>query len=289
MGLLSFVPRGARCRWSGVVAVVVAAGITAVAPGVAEAQACPEANPSYMDACGPTFALPPWGDGGGWTDPSKYSTIQLGDVNGDGRDELLARNDQGLEIWWFDTTLGQWSPQVDAKGVQQVLTDFRSPLPTETPDTDWTKPEYYSTIQTAHINGNRFAQVLARFADGMRVYYFSPGPGGSINGGSWSLISQDGPFSDAGGWNEPSRYSTIRTAELVSGATDLVGRSRTGLVTYNWNGSGWSPRPVGSGAAAGRFADADCGVPACYDLFRTADTGSGPAQAIFGRTAGGPA
>ena len=100
-------------------------------PAVAGAQQCPEANPSYTDACGPTFVLPPWGDGGGWTDPSKYSTIQLADVNGDGKDELIARNDQGLEIFWFDTTVGQWRPQADADGVQQVLTDFRSPLPTE--------------------------------------------------------------------------------------------------------------------------------------------------------------
>ncbi len=61
-----------RCSWSLVVVVVL--GI----PGVASGQ-CPEANPTYTDACGPTFVLPGWGDAGGWTDPSQYSTIQLAD------------------------------------------------------------------------------------------------------------------------------------------------------------------------------------------------------------------
>ena len=64
-----------------VVAVMLLAGL-GVAPGVAGAQGCPEANPSYTDACGPTFTTAPWGDAGGWTDPSQYSTIQLADVNG---------------------------------------------------------------------------------------------------------------------------------------------------------------------------------------------------------------
>jgi hypothetical protein len=272
---VSLVPCRARLRWSGVVvAAVLAAGTAAVPPSVAGAQQCPEANPTYTDTCGPTFVVPAWGDGGGWKDPSKYSTIQLADFNGDGKDELLARNDQGLEIYWFDTTLGQWRPQVDAEDLPQALTDFRSPLPNETPATDWTKPEFYSTIQIAHINGNKEAQILARFADGMRVYYFNAGPGGSINGGSWSLISRGGPFSDADGWNDPSRYQTIRTGNINFsdlGTTHLIGRSHSGLVIYKWNGSGWSPLSATQPGPPGPetvFADSNCEMPSCYGLFR---------------------
>jgi hypothetical protein len=74
-------------------------------------------------------------------------------VNGDGRDELLGRGDAGLEIWTFDTSVGHWRPQVDAKAVRQVLTDFRSPLPSE--DTlGWQQPQYYSTLQTANLDGS---------------------------------------------------------------------------------------------------------------------------------------
>jgi hypothetical protein len=45
-------------------------------------QSCAEASPTYTDACGPRFVLAGWGDAGGWTDPSKYPTIQLADLNG---------------------------------------------------------------------------------------------------------------------------------------------------------------------------------------------------------------
>jgi hypothetical protein len=280
------VPRCLRLSWWGLLVVVV----LAVTPGVAGAQGCLESDPSYTDACGPTFVLPSWGDGGGWTDESKYSTIQLADFNGDGRDELLARNDQGLEIWSFDTTLGQWRPQVGADDLPLTLTDFRSPLPNESPATDWTKAEYYSTIQTAHIGGNPGAQILARFADGMRVYYFNPGPGGSIDGGSWSLISQGGPFSDADGWNDPSRYLTIRAGDVdVSdpGGTELIGRSQSGLVGYNWNGAGWSPLAVSASGQDPVFSDARCGEPSCYALFRMARFGPGSGQTLVGRNGSG--
>jgi hypothetical protein len=290
---VSIVPRRAQDSWRGlVVATVLAAATTMAAPGVAGAQQCPEKNPTYTDACGPTFVVPSWGDAGGWTNGSKSSTIQLADFNGDGRDELIGRNDQGLEIFWFDTDLGEWRPQVDANGVQQVLTDFRSPLPNEKPATDWTKSEYYSTIQTAHINGNPNAQVLARFADGMHVYVFNPGPGGSINGGSWALISQGGPFSDADGWDDPSRYLTIHTGDFdVSdpGKTELIGRGQSGLVGYKWNGSGWSPLPVKTGGGETAYPDDGCGQsPSCYTLFRMARLGSPTGrQAVIGRTGAG--
>jgi hypothetical protein len=284
-------------------AVAVVVATMAAAPGVAGAQdACPEANPTYTSNCGPTFVVPAWGDAGGWTDPSTYSTIQLTDFNSDGRDELMARNDQGIEIYWFDTSLGQWRPQVDANGVQQLITDFRSPLPSEDPATDWTPPEYYSTIQTAHINGNKSAQILARFADGMRVYYFNPGPGGSINGGSWSTLSSQGPFSDADGWDNQSMYSTIRTINMDEGnpaITELVGRSHDGLVGYSWNGGGWSPLPLSDPAYADSvFEDGTCLLPSCTHEFRAQQIGncwapptgcnaSAPPQAMIGRRADG--
>jgi hypothetical protein len=88
-------------------AALVVAVSCALAPSVVAAAACPSADTSYMGNCGPQFAVPNWTDAGGWTDPAKYSTIQLADVNGDGSDELIARADSGVQIFRFDTTLGQ--------------------------------------------------------------------------------------------------------------------------------------------------------------------------------------
>jgi hypothetical protein len=267
-------------------------------PGVASAQQsqCPEATPTYTDACGPEFVLPGWGDAGGWTDPSQYSTIQLADVNGDGADELLGRNDEGLEIWSFDTSKGQWRPQVDAKCTPMALSAFASPAPGQTPATDWTQPQYYSTIQTADLDGDGSEEILARFADGMQVWKYTPPPGTKkIDGGTWAMISQGGPFSDANGWNDPSRYLSIKTGNVNAfvNETNLVGRSSSGLVIYAWNGSGWSPRPAnpsGNGAFT-IFADPACGVPSCYSLFRILtfpnDPGLGTFPVVLGRTGNG--
>ena len=273
------VPRRARLRWLGLVmAAGLAIGATAVAPGVAGAQQCPEASPTYFDACGPTFVSPPWGDAGGWTDPSKYSTIQLADVNGDGRDELIARNDQGLEIFWFDTTLGQWRPQVDANGVQEVLTDFRSPLPTERPTTDWTKPQYYSTIQAADVDGQPGEEILARFADGMRVYQYSPPAGSqSIDGGSWARIGIGGPFSDAAGYGDPSLYPTIQVARFSAAPPALFARQHSQaygmtLVFYTWSQGGtWTRTPDPGSNGIPYFSDDLCGSPSCYLTLQAAN------------------
>ena len=125
----------------------------------------------------------------GGTTPPKHSTIQLADVNGDGKDELLGRGDAGLEIWTFDTSVGQWRPQVDANAVPQILTDVRSPLPSED-FLGWQQPEYYSTIQTANVDGKPGVEVIARFPDGMHAYGYTPPAGGnSIDGGTWSTLA----------------------------------------------------------------------------------------------------
>jgi FG-GAP-like repeat len=278
--LLIVAPRCARLRsWVPMSAVAVVVATMAAAPGVAGAQQCPEAKPTYFDACGPTFVVPAWGDAGGWTDPSKYSTIQLADFNGDGKDELLARNDQGLEIYWFDTTLGQWRPQVDADDLPQVLTDFRSPLPNETPATDWTKAEYYSTIQAADIDGQPGAEILARFSDGMHVYKYAPPTGtNTIDGGSWRT-GTGGPFSDAGGYADPSLYSTIHVGKFRSEDAPLMfARTNNSYLSwYEWSGGTWTRvtriNALGEFDIDG-FADPACALPACYLDLKTGNVGA---------------
>jgi hypothetical protein len=210
--------------------------VAGLSAGSASAQdaACPVPNPTYTGNCGPTFVLPSWGDAGGWSDPSQYSTIQLADIDGDGRDELLGRGDSGLQVHEFDTTVGQWRPQIRAAGVPALLADFRSPLPSETPV--WTEPQYYTTIQTGDIDGEPGEEVVARFPDGLRVYKYTPGAGGAP--GSWAKIKEGGPFSDAAGWgSDPSLYSTIQTADVSGGPEEeIVARTANGIEVFDWHG-----------------------------------------------------
>ena len=300
MRFRSLVPRRPRLRCWGVVTFVLAAATTAVAPGVAGAQQpCPEDSPTYLSNCGPTFVLPAWGDAGGWTDPSKYSTIQLGDINGDGNDELIARNDQGIEIYRFDTTLGQWRPQVDANDVQQVLTDFRSPLPSEKPATDWSKPEYYSTIGIGDIDLDGGEEVYGRFADGVHAYKYTPPTGTQIDGGTWQEVGGAGPFSDAIGGADPSIYGSLFTG-APTGVPALLGRRHptsnnpaslgvNGILNGSWAMGGIVQQaefnPDGNLDDAGLWNDAACGQPSCYLNIRYArvaaqlpDPGSGGAS-----------
>ena len=255
--------------------------IALAAPSTAAGQACPSADTSYTGNCGPTFTVPSWGDAGGWTDPSKYSTIQLGDVNGDGRDELIGRNDVGLEIFRFDTTLGQWRPQVDANGLPQVLEDFASPAPPqESTPCSWRNPWYYTTIKTGDVDGQPGEEIVARFCDGMRVFkYSAPAGGQSIDGGAWKRISTAGPYSDADDYGSPSLYPTIHLAQLRSGDPAILfarERSKPGdpsLAFYAFDPaclgapSCWDER---SDAISG-FSDQECGQPACYLDLETAD------------------
>ena len=110
-----------------------------------------------------------------------------------------------------------------------------------TPATDWTQPQYYSTIQTFDLAGDGSQEVLARFADGMHIYRYTPPAGTkSIDGGTWSLVSGTNPntptppFSDADGWTDPS---------LVHDDPDRALRRRQSELRCSWSGAraaGWT-------------------------------------------------
>ena len=157
----------------------------------ARAADCLRADFAYNGTCGPEFESPAWGDTPGWTDPSKYSTIQLADITGNGTDELIARNDDGLEIWTFDTTVGQWRPAIGGDGLPEVLRNFHSPGPAADVRGTWRDPAAYSTIQTADLYGDGRQEILADHEPyGTRVWrYTAPAGTKSINGGSWALVS----------------------------------------------------------------------------------------------------
>jgi hypothetical protein len=91
----------------------------------------------------PNLALPPtpaWGDIGGWDQPQYYGTIQLADIDGDGRAELIGRGPSGILVNRFDTASDAWIA--------------KNPGPPLSDTADWDQPQYYSTIQFADIDGD---------------------------------------------------------------------------------------------------------------------------------------
>lgn len=95
----------------------------------------------------------------GWHYDYYYPTIQLADIDGDGKDEVIARSAKGIRAWklgddgsWHALPDGpEWS---DAKG--------------------WAGPKYNLTIQCADIDGDGAAELLGRYKDGMHIYKYYP-------------------------------------------------------------------------------------------------------------------
>jgi hypothetical protein len=203
-------------------AVLVGVGVLLAVSGSARAADCALADFAYNGACGPEFESPAWGDTPGWTDPSKYSTIKLADITGNGTDELIARNDDGLEIWTFDTTVGQWRPAIGADGLPEVLKEFHSPMPTEDVRGSWRDPAAFSTIQTADLYGDGAQEIIADHEpSGTRIWRYTPPAGTkSINGGSWSQVSTTPnvlPSPPA-----PAQYLSLHAVNANGGAAALT-------------------------------------------------------------------
>ena len=268
------VPRRVRSTFA--VAALLATVACALASSPAAADACPSLDTSYTGNCGPQFAVPSWTDAGGWDDLSQYSTIALADVNGDGQDELIGRSDAGVQINRFDKNLGQWRPQVDANGVPQLLSDFHSEPPSSEADPhNFNQPQYYSTIQAANVDGQPGDEILARFWNGMRAYKYSPPAGGGVDGGTWTLIDWEGPFSDLAGYDDASLYSTIQVVQLKQGQPMLVARQHgtsgntPAMAFYSWGDAGWTQVPLIFSARDPDlqfdFSDVNlCSLPRCY-------------------------
>ncbi len=253
---------------------------------------------------------PNYSDGQGWgASPAYYETIQLADVNGDGKADVCARGNYGTECMlstgtgfanWF---LGPaWS---DANG--------------------WATPDKYKTIQFADINGDGKADICGRAATGYECWLsngtgfptkvigpnYSDGQGwgvspayyetiqlADVNGdgkadscargnyGISCMLSTGNGFanffygpawSDANGWATPDKYKTIRFADINGdGKADICGRASTGYECWLSNGVGFPTKVTGPNYSDGQGWGAS---PAYYETIQLADVnGDGKAD-----------
>jgi hypothetical protein len=113
------------------------------------------------DAWGRLATLSALSDAGGYTDQKYWETIQFADIDGDGRAEALARDQNGLNAWSYSRATNSWTP-----------------VPTKTPlqlaDDPWgSDRSYYSTIETGDVDGDGRADVVARGPYGIRTWFYN--------------------------------------------------------------------------------------------------------------------
>ncbi len=165
-------------------------------------------------AFGTPFAGPPWSDAAGFASANKYGTLRFGDVNGDGRDDACIRSAAGIECWL-----------AGADGFDEKITG-----PALSDANGWGDRKYWSTIRLADVNGDRKADLCARWSKQLTCW---PSTGDGFGAGI-----DVAELSDANGWDDPANYRTLRIADVDGDGTgDLCIRANAGVVCWRWDGS----------------------------------------------------
>jgi hypothetical protein len=151
-------------------------------------------------------------DANGWgASASLYTTIRLFDMDNDGKDDVCARGTSGMKC------------AMSTGSAFGSLTLWQSAASAFSDANGYNSAEYYATIQYGDVNGDGLIDICVRAASGMKCAVSS---GSSFATPSlWSST-----YSDAGGWNTPSAYSTIKLSDLdADGQWDICGRATGGL------------------------------------------------------------
>ncbi len=163
-------------------------------------------------------------DANGWADLSNYATLRMGDVNGDGKDDLCARGDVTFDCWLSDGVALNPStysvPLPDAYGMDQV--------------------QYYDTIRLADVNADALLDLCIRGPNGLACY---------LNNGSNFSTEVDGPgLADAYGWGQVQYYSTIEMPDINGdGRADACVRGPDRMYCWPSTGVGFGDTIEGPG------------------------------------------
>lgn len=211
-------------------------------------------------------------DAAGWSAPSWGLTLQLADVDGDGRADACGRTSMGLRCGLSNGT-GFAAAQRYSQG-----TDF-----SDSDGSTASEAGYYGSLRLGDVNGDGKADVCMRKTDGI---YCALSLGLSF---APATRFTEG-FSDAEGWRAAHYGSTLMLGDINGdGRADLCGRGAYGILCILatargdafFGGSWWSFR--------GAFSNAD-GWDMSLSLYgsvRLADLDGDGKSDVCGRSPGG--
>jgi len=196
-------------------------------------------NPDYQWL--PMPSGPALSDALGWDQPQYYQTFRVGDVDGDGLDELVGRFSDGVHVW-------KWSPGGWNEMQSTLLPCPDSGTGSNNPDgTQWgSEPWYYDTIELAVLDrsdigsaSRPLAYLVARASSGIQVWRWNISQ--QVQPG-WALLQASTLLDDAGRWFEPQYWETIRYGDIDDdGLGEIVFRSDGGMQAYKWYQGQWTP------------------------------------------------
>lgn len=278
MGLLALLGGGSAANAAG------RTRLERMLPGVKElkrptaSQPIPGMN-SLLAATSLSFtpSLPMWGDGQNFNQPQYYETLCVGDVDGDGQDELIVRGPAGILVEQFDPQLGQWTTLTTAG---PVLSDAAG----------WDQPKYYQTIQCTDVDGDGQAEIVARGPNGLVAYHYN-------NTTKKFTALQTGQFfgdsDDNSIWTQESHYATIKWGKVQApgyGLQWVIGRHSSGIVAHYYAAEipGWFEPYFGYGPWPDTGSDGTTWtLPQYYETIQMADVDGDGQEELLGRSASG--
>ncbi len=153
----------------------------------------------------------------GWAAEARWSSIRMGDVDGDRRADVCARSADGIDCFLstghgFDAAAVAGPRWTDAAG--------------------WSAPAQGRSVRLVDLDGDGRDDVCGRAAAGL-VCHLASGRG---FGPAITLAA----LSDARGWSDPANHSTLRFADLDGDSDlDVCGRSDDGIRCWPFDGAGF--------------------------------------------------
>ena len=161
-------------------------------------------------------------DEAGFDDVERHASIRFGDVNGDGREDVCARDVDGLACWLSSAT--GFDRQLNGPAWSDAL--------------GWNAARYGSTIRLVDVDADGRADACGLGPDGFACLMASER--------GWNVTARGPAMASADGFDDRSVFTTIRMADVDGdGASDVCARTREGVRCWLWTGVSFSRQVEG--------------------------------------------